>query len=78
MRVGFDSKRPHAAVYIHGWFWVLALSVASNHCVPSEDVWAIDLLKDFVGVGHRCGEGDETEQQMFAHIWIVERDAMFD
>lgn len=65
-------------MYIDGRFGVFALSKASNHGVPSENIGAVDLLEDIVGVGHRCGEGDKSEEQMFAHVWVVERNAMPD
>lgn len=55
---------------------VLALCIASNQCIPSENVRVLDLVEDIVGIRHGGGERDEGEDEVFAHFLIGEGEAM--
>lgn len=63
---------------LNSWARVLALSIASNHCVPREYIGASYLGKDEVCIGHRGREGDNGQDKVFAHIRVGEWDTMSD
>ncbi|PON87779.1 hypothetical protein TorRG33x02_164740 [Trema orientale] len=79
MSISFNRREStHMAIKLNRWPGILALSIASNHGVECEYVWVIDLGKDVVGIPHWSRESNNGKDQVFAHIWVCDWDAMSD
>lgn len=78
MRIRQNRRRVHLAVQLHGRPRILALGKPSNHGVPREDIGGSNQTENSGRVGHGGREGDEGEDEVLAHVWIVGWDAMSD